>query len=297
MISKPKEPVVIGVNKDIPEGIFGKVEVPEDSSTQAQKKRKFIQIGEHRVELTDMVHIDFDLKKKGKSKKRVKTLGKPKRKSVTLDKKKNKTAGRKKRDSVVMPSLAINYESTMPPQAEGLELENVVSIPEEVLQRVVKKTEKRTKRLSKMMLNSVTPSMLSYDAASNYVQAVLSDGLKIDVEVDRGVLEVVKEMSRLDVIFFYMKRMKLPKSLKEKFMHTFIEEMAKSSLEGMKKADKSESFSSQLREMEAVIMKRSERQTRDNKVRKSATPEREGAGAQRSRRDNVGNGAPLMGGF
>lgn len=294
MISKPKEPTIIGVNSDIPEGIFGQMEVPEDRSTEAQKKRKFVQIGEHRVELTEMVHLDLNLKGKSKAKKQ-KKKGKPLRQKITLDKKKTK----KKRDSVVMPSLEINYGASMPEQAKGLELENVVSIPEEVLQKVVRTTEKRTKELSRMMLDSVTPSMLSYDAASNYVQAVLSDGLKIDVEVDRGVLEVVKEMSRLDVIFFYMKRLKLPKSLKEKFMHTFIEEMAKSSLEGMKKSDKSESFSSQLREMEAVIMKRSERQAQQGKTRQSNLSDRpEGNGARRTRKDAAPtNNAPLMGGF
>lgn len=294
MISKPKQPTIIGVNSDIPEGIFGQMEVPEDRSTEAQKKRKFVQIGEHRVELTEMVHLDLNLKGKSKAKKQ-KKKGNPLRQKITLDKKKTK----KKRDPVVMPSLEINYESTLPERAEGLELENVVSIPEEVLQKVVRKTERRTKELSRMMLNAVTPSMLSYDAASNYVQAVLSDGLKIDVEVDRGVLEVVKEMSRLDVIFFYMKRMQLPKSLKEKFMHTFIEEMAKSSLESMKKQDKSESFSSQLREMEAVIMKRSERQAQQGKTRQSNLSDRpeNSNGARRTRKDAPANSAPLMGGF
>lgn len=297
MISKQIEPPVIGVNENIPEGIFGQMEVPEDRSTEAQAKRKFVQIGEHRVELTDMVHVDFDLKKKGKSKTRVKKLGKPKRQKVTLDKAKKKT--KKKVDPMVMPAMAINYESTMPERAKGLNLENVVSIPEEVLQRVVKKTESRTKKLSKMMLNSVTPSMLSYDAASNYVQAVLSDGLKIDVEIDRGVLEVVREMSRLDVIFFYMKRLKLPKALKERYMHTFIDEMAKSSLEGMKKADKSESFSAQLREMEAVVMKRSEHQKQASKVRKSNVGDRmEAEISKRERKQTENkNAPPLMGGF
>jgi hypothetical protein len=265
------------------------MEVPEDNSTPTQRKRKFVQIGDHRVELTEMVHIDFDLKK-GKSKKRVKKLGKPKRQKVTLDKKKTPV---KKREPVVMPSLAINYESTLPKQAEGLQLENVVSVSEEILQKVVRKTESRTKKLSKLMLDSVTPSMLSYDAASNYIQAVLSDGLNIDVEVDRGVLEVVKEMSRLDVIFFYMKRLKLPKSLKQRYMHTFIDEMAKSSLEGMKKHDKSETFSQQLREMQAVVMKRSEQQAKEKRVRKAA-PQNDNAGAKRTRQDA---GSPLMGGF
>lgn len=289
MICKPVEAQIIGRNKEIPEGIFGAVDMPEDrSNPQPDKKKKFVQIGGHSIELTDMVPIEFRLKNKTVKKKK-KKLPKPKTKTINIERPKEK----KKPKPSVMPALEINYESTLPPEADGLDLDNVVSIPEEVLRRVARTTEQRTKKLSKLMLNSVTPSMLSYDAASNYVKAVLSDGLKIDVEVDRGVLEVVKELSRLDVIHFYLKRLSLPKSLKEHFMRTFIEEMSKNSIEAMKKADKGEAFSQQLREMEAVVMKRSEQGK--NKMR-TRTPETDGA--KRSRKDQPQHSnAPLMGGF
>lgn len=305
MISKPVEATIIGRNKEIPEGIFGAIEMPPNNSNTGRPKKKkkkkdekkFLHIGEHKVELTDMVHIDFSLKDGSKKKKRVKKLGKPKLKQIDIHAPKK---AKKKRTPSVMPAMEINYDSLMPSHAEGLQMENVVSIPEEVLKNVARRTEQRTKELSKLMLNSVTPSMLSYDAASNYVKAALSDGLKIDVDVDRGVLEVVKELSRLDVIFFYIKRLSLPKAMKKHFMKTFIDELSKSSLEAMKKADKSDSFSSQLREMEAVISKRSEHQQRQNKIKKNTSDKRVGltedmAAGKRTRKD--ASLKPLMGGF
>lgn len=308
MINKPVEAQVIGRSKDIPEGIFGAIEMPPDNSNPERPKKKkkkvkdekkFLHIGGHKVELTDMVHIDFSLKGGVKKKKRVKKLGKPKLKALDIHAPKAK---KKKRTPSVMPAMEINYESMMPSHAEGLQMENVVRIPEEVLKKVARKTEKRTKELSSLMLNNVTPSMLSYDAASNYVKAALADGLKIDVEIDRGVLEVVKELSRLDVIFFYLKRLSLPKSMKKHFMTSFIEEMSKGSLEAMKKADKSDAFSSQLREMEAVISKRSEHQQRQTKTRKNTDDKRVGltedlASGKRTRKDSGTSLKPLMGGF
>lgn len=292
MISKPVEAQIIGRNKTVPEGIYGAIDMPVDNSNpQTEKKKKFVQIGEHRVELTDMISIEVKLK--GKSVKKKKKLPKPKAKTISIERPKEK---KKKPKQSVMPALEINYGSTLPPEADGLNLDNVVSIPEDVLRKVARTTETRTKKLSKLMLNSVTPSMLSYDAASNYVKAVLSDGLKIDVEVDRGVLEVVKELSRLDVINFYMKRLSLPKALKEHFMKTFIEELSKTSIENMKKVDKGEAFSAQLREMEAVVMKRSEHQQKESKTRRKMPGEVDGA--KRSRKDSQpDNHRPLMGAF
>lgn len=289
MISQPVEAQIIGRSKAIPEGIFGAIDMPEDrSNPQREKKKKFMQIGEHQVELTDMIPLEF--KMKGKIVKKKKKLGKPKTKTISLERPVEK---KKKAKQSVMPALAINYDSTLPPEADGLELDNVVSIPEEVLKRVARTTETRTKKLSKLMLNSVTPSMLSYDAASNYVKAVLSDGLNIDVEVDRGVLEVVRELSRLDVIHFYIKRLSIPKALKEHFMKTFIDEMSKTALESMRKSDKSESFSQQLREMQAVVMKRSEHQQTEKKQQRIGGTE----ATKRSRKDKPNSHTPLAGGF
>lgn len=269
VIVKKIEPEVIGVGRDIPEGIFGEIDMPPDNSIgrKIKKKKKknkssdaignevkadALIIGKHKIELTDMEHIGSKMPKKKKKKTKPKAIRKPK------PEKKAPKPG-------VMPALEINYDASLPPEADGLALDNVVSIPEELLQSVAAKTEKRTKALSKMLLNSVTPSMLSYDAASNYVQAVLSDGLKIDVEIDRGVLDVVKELNRLDVIHFFIKRLSLPKAMKERFMQTFIDELAKGSLESMRKIDKSENMSATLRELEAVVMKRSEHQANQRK--------------------------------
>ena len=204
--------------------------------------------------------------------------------------------------TTIMPKLEINYDSMMPPEAEGLKLENVVSIPEDILRSVARKTEQRTKALSRLLLNGSAPAMLSYDAASNYVKAVLSDGLKIDVDVDRGVLGVVQDMARLDVVHFYLKRLSLPKSMKKQFMSTFIDELSKASLETMLKTNKSDTISSQLRELEAVVYKRSEHQAKEqnakarNGKRIGLTTEEDAGspmpGTKKTRRDG-----PMMGGF
>lgn len=223
MISKKKKKTVIGINEDIPEGIYGKIDMPADNSTKHGHR-----IGKHYVMMTDLLPVPKTIKKR-------------------------------ERNDRQMPDLPINYESRLPPEAEGLNVENVVTVPDTALKRVVKRSEKRTKNLTRLMMDNITPSMIAFDSASNYVKAALRDGLNLEVEVDRGVLDVVKELSRLDVVFFYVQRLNIPKSMKKHFMATFIEELSKSSIETMRKTDTSARMSSQLREMEAVVSKRSDR--------------------------------------
>jgi hypothetical protein len=206
-----------------------------------------------------------------------------KKASRIRDAKKPKPAKRKPR---VMPSLDINYDSMLPKEAEGLKLDNTVDIPVPLLKSIGRLTNARTRSLSNLLLTSATPAALSYEAASSYVKAVLSDGLKIDVDIDRGVMEVVRDLSRLDVIHYFVKRLKLPQQYKQQFLSAFITELSKSSLENLRKSDKSNVMSEHIRELEGVIAKRSnskvERHKRHSEESEAVGPM--GAPAVRKRR-------------
>lgn len=184
-------------------------------------------------------------------------------KSVRLKKKAQKQVdgakpASKTRSARVMPRMEINYKNVLPKEAAGLKLSNVVDIPVELLKKIRGVTTARTKKLSTLLLTNAAPSALSYDAASSYVKTVLADGLKIDVEIDKGVLEVVNDACRLDVIYFFVQRLKLPTEYKRRFMNAFIDELSKSALENMKRSDKTSSMSNHIRELEGVIGRRSE---------------------------------------
>ena len=222
----------LGVSEDLPEGIFGLLKSLPTSPRGATKIK------------TDILRVDNVLK-----------LEKKKRAPIV----KRPAPTRASRKTKVMPDFVINYDKTLPEEASGILLDNVVNIPEELLEQITKKTQLNAKVLSRLMLLNAAPSVLSFDAASNYVRTVLDDGLGIEVEVDRGVLEVVKNLSRLDVIFFFVKRMALPIAFKRKFMHKFTEDTAVQSMALMQKTNKSDQMSSNLRELEGVLVKRSEK--------------------------------------
>lgn len=226
----------LGLSDELPEGIFGLMDEQDTRTAGRRAKPK--------------------PKSKSKSKMRPAPASKPKlRKTAPA---KVMTKRRQPPGTKVMPEFAINYEKALPREASGLMLDNVVSIPEDLLERITARTQSNARKLSDIMLLNSAASVLSFDAASSYVRAVLDDGLGIEVDVDRGVLDVVRELARLDVIFFYVKRLSIPQALKRRFMHTFTDDLAKQSLVTMNKTHKSEQFSQQLRELEGVLVKRSE---------------------------------------
>lgn len=231
MIKNKQKP--LGLSDELPEGIFGLM----DAAPSPRPVRK---------------------KKTTGRDSRLDAASKPKLRKVVPTKVGKRRHVPPMSSDRVMPEFAINYGKALPSEANGLTLDNVVSIPEQLLKRITDRTQLNARKLSDIMLLNAAASVLSFDAASSYVRAVLDDGLGIEVDVDRGVLDVVKELARLDVVFFYVKRLSLPQALKRRFMHTFTDDLAKHSLTTMNKTNKSEQFSQQLRELEGVLVKRSE---------------------------------------
>ena len=225
-------PKPLGFSEELPEGIFGFMDEFADEDKKTSRRR------------SSKPGLGLATRPKLQKRTPTKVVRKRRLEPVSGDK--------------VMPELAINYGRALPKEATGLTLDNVVSIPEELLKQITDRTQLNARKLSDIMLLNSAASVLSFDAASSYVKAVLDDGLGIEVDIDRGVLEVVKELARLDVIFFYVKRLNLPQALKKRFMHVFTDDLARQSLTAMNKTNKSEQFSNQLRELEGVLVKRSE---------------------------------------
>lgn len=293
MLMKKREKIQIGRSKDLPEGIFG------DTSERPRIKPRL----RDAVVSREMFGYDPTLRL---IKKKSTPTELPKAKKVRSDRvvaiKPPKKTPRYRARSKELPDFSINYESTMPEEAKGLPLQNVVSMTEDMLKRIISNTELQTSELSHLMLQTVTPSVLAFDASSAYVKAVLASGLKIETEIDRGMAEVVQGLASLEVINFYVKRMSLSAVMKRRLMGKFIDGLSDSALLSMQRAAKSEEMSSTIRDMEAVLIKRSERQAQDREAGrapsrkpKGPTPSSEIAlpdSIRRSRKD-----APRYGGF
>lgn len=130
----------------------------------------------------------------------------------------------------------------LPEAARKAGVQNTVKLPKAMLRRIIRVTNTRSERATDLILSNVAPSILSYVAASNVAIASLSDGLSVEMDADDGMVEVIKELTRLDVVFFYLKRLKLPVGMKKEYMRLMIAEIVKRSIEEMVKKDKQKSL-------------------------------------------------------
>lgn len=274
MLKKKRKKLVIGVSAELPEGIFGDLsEKKRKARTKALKKRirplrRDEQVNRelfgYQPHLSILDPTPPVVKKKKRPQVEAPRVA-PVAKALTKKKKRAQV-------SSIMPKLRINYDHTLPEGSEGLRLENVVSMGEDLLKNIIRATEGRTDQLSELMLQSITPSVLAFDAASSYTQAVLAKGLKIETEVDRSLAEVVQSISRLDVINFFVQKLNISPELRTRVLEKYADGLTEQALLKMAKDDKAANMSNTIRELDAVLVKRSERQAQDreNASRKNA---------------------------
>lgn len=193
---------------------------------------------------------------------------------------KKKTVKRIKVQPKILPGLDIDYEAfNIPEEAKGLDLRNRVDIPEEFLRTLKARTQARSRSLSNLLVSSVTPSLLSFDASMTYMQTVLSRGFKIDVDVDSFIFEYIKDITRLDVIVFYLKRLKAPQKVKQYYIERFIDKLLEHSTAAATRVEKEKHLSKSISEIEGVLVKGySQRQQKNNEQKadddKSSKPGR-----------------------
>ncbi len=290
----------MGVSEDHPEGLYGVCPEPEDRLRHEKLRRKLRRQPVTRASFgwSEENHMPpagaAPVAKSKKAKKLKKHLGE---RPVEAAKKKKKGLKIKK----ILPDFDINYASTLPDEARGLSLKNVVRFDEHQLKRVIRNTEDRTQGLSALMLQSVAPAVLSFDAASSYVAAVLRAGLKIDTEIDRGVAEIVQDLGRLEVVDHFIDKLQVGAEMKAQLRLNFANEFTATAMASMARANKSASMSNQIRELEGVLVKNSERKDNEKSkamARRKPLVEPTGGstgqtdGVRRSRSDR-----PMSGGF
>lgn len=148
----------------------------------------------------------------------------------------------------------------LPDEAQNLDLGNVIALDIKKLKEISKRTESRTKNVSDFILNNVAPTILSFEGASSIVRTTMSDGLSIEVEADVGMSDVLKELTRLDLIFKYLRYTQFPVSMKRRYMRMMVDELVKRSVLKLSEHDKRKTISdltaSVSKHLEGVVMKK-----------------------------------------
>ena len=158
----------------------------------------------------------------------------------------------------VLPKLAIN-KPRLPKIAEGRDVNNVVNVPESLLHKVTRSVDKRTAEVNDLLLSSLIPLLLSYETGTNYARTALRDGLNLEIDFDEGLGEAVKQIGYLNVLFFYVKRSKLPVSVKRRFMNVFSAKLAEHALTSLIETNKAHDRKTLAQDLQAVVYSRQQK--------------------------------------
>lgn len=160
----------------------------------------------------------------------------------------------------VLPNMKINTPR-MPEEGEGLEVANVVSVPESLLRKIARGIDRNTAEVNELLLSNLIPLMLSYDTGTSYAKAAMRDGLNVEMEFDTGLADAVKHIGYLNVLYFYVKKSKIPVSLKKRFMNRFADALAQQSLTALIETNKLQDKQKAVQELQAVVYSGQQRKT------------------------------------
>lgn len=169
----------------------------------------------------------------------------------------------------VLPKMAIN-KPRLPEEAEGVDVANVISVPEHMLKRIAKSVDTNTAEMNNLLLASLIPLMLSYDTGTNYAKAAMRDGLNIEIDFDEGLGEAVKHIGYLNVLNFFIKKSRLPISIKKRFMETFADKLAERTLNALVEVNKINDRQKIAQELQAVVYSKNQKKSTVHSVNDKA---------------------------
>ena len=157
-----------------------------------------------------------------------------------------------------VPELDINYDGLdLPAHVKNLQVSNTVEVEEPFLHKISRITERRTRKLGELLLANTAPSILAQAAATSYVNTVMSDSFNIEFEDDPSIGEAIRDITKIEVLEFFTKRLKVPVHRKEQIMTAFVEKMTTRTVDRMEKILAQGTTMSQIKTLEAVLGSRS----------------------------------------
>ena len=155
----------------------------------------------------------------------------------------------------VLPKLQVR-RSEVTDEMKKVDLGNVVYVPEPVLQALTASLNKQTDNTNKLLLQHLMPLLLSYQTSTNYARAALKEGLDIEVDFDPGLASCITSIGYLNVVMHYIRKSKIPVSVKRRFMAKFSDGLAAQSVTGMVEENKLQTKKLLQEHLQAVVYSR-----------------------------------------
>ena len=151
----------------------------------------------------------------------------------------------------------------LPEGHENVKFDNVVNVSEGVLKHILDNTDFATRKIVGTLLKRSIPLAMSYDNATSYAEAVLRDGLNIDIEIDDDILKIIDNLNKLSIAYMYSRMVKLPKSIRRLYVETLTVKFVDEAMAQMKIAQNTRKYSQSLRETVAHVTSSRERKKSD----------------------------------
>lgn len=180
-----------------------------------------------------------------------------------------------------MQDIPVNL-SDIPPEFDRLNYGNVVNVSAADLKDTSKEITRRTSAFSEKLLQHLLPLLLSYSSSTNYTQAVLREGLKLDIDFDPGLEEAIKHIGYLGVIHHFVRNSKLPKSTKRVYLDKLAEALSAKTVERVFAVNTSASKMKEINRLAAVV--RSRQGNTDPNAEQKSVETSSALGSRRSRK-------------
>jgi hypothetical protein len=150
---------------------------------------------------------------------------------------------------------------------DKLDIQNAIDIPESELHKFIEETDELSEDLSQTMLHTLLPQALAFDQASAYVETAARDGLNTSITIDDDVLGGLAPLSRLSIIYRYLKRLRLPKRVKERILFKLVDLSVEDMNKSMNTRVNTRKYSQQLRDLTGIVRSKQKDQSKDEPVR------------------------------
>lgn len=168
-----------------------------------------------------------------------------------------KTVKKKKKRPNAIPGVDVRV-TDLPDTVTKLDptkINNLINIPERTLLMIKRKSELQSDAYSTFLMAEIMPKLMAFSAGNSYVQTAMSDGMGIDIDIDQSVAEVLQNLMRLDVIVFFLRRMKMPLKYKRQFLSHMVEKITSSCIEKMDKVHKTRDREAFIKDLEGVVVR------------------------------------------
>lgn len=159
-----------------------------------------------------------------------------------------------------LPKMSVT-RSVLPKATAGIDFANVVNVPEALLREVVSKIDGNTDKLNALLLKRLLPMLLSYETSTGYAKAALKEGLDVEIAFDQGLADCVKHIGYLNVVMHFIRGSALPRSVKQRFMRQFSDQLATQAVTQLVESNKTQLKTQQLQELQAVVYARQANKT------------------------------------